>query len=1235
MYAEHFQLERVPFANTADPAFYFRTAGHEETLAALLYGVTQRRGITVVTGEAGMGKTLLARMLVASLAGRADVAAVDHIPADGHELLCAVLRALEIRHRPAQSDGELLERLKAHLRAQLLLDRFVVVLLDDAQDMSPAMLEYVRMLGDLEQEASKLVQVVLLGRPGLLQTLQRPEMTPLRQRIADFCRLTPMEHDQTRNYIRHRLTVAGAKDASIINDEAVDLIHDRSGGIPRLINQIADGALLAAYGRGLAEVDRDCVVSALQDLLEGPETAAPGPAADTGPAGHPAAPLLIGQSAPSVDPRLIAGAPSHPVDAHALWATQHLQGQAQMAERVIERAAAQCRDLENVVRQGTTLQADLQGTLRNLRDECRESRPAAQALADRIEELRELIRQADRQKATLQEAAVGSAAAGERYARLRRRARLIAAQCAEDIGRLARRLAEAAEQEQALQQATLASELARTRLGEETASLEQRGGALAGLTAQVAGQLEDLNRGCRTAQDLLVRLAAGSGKLEALLDPARFRDIQEQAASLEALLNETHAACTAARAAAEEALSARASLLEASRTVQELRAGVEDASIRADRQVENLSALNERCASRQEALEKLLAASEESLGRLAHANTVLAEASKAVDALGEASASGRQVAQQVRQATGDAREAVDRLLSGIHLSECRQAGLQELINRAEVREKDLDTGVSRAETLKAELAEWIGRAEAAGQSSAQLAARLETAAGRCDDLTRQADERAARLEAGIGQAAQTLDTLQTRAAAALAQALRAEKAAEAARTGAESVSELEQRLLQTHDDLGNRLSQAQQQVAGLIDQARAATAAGQSAASQAGELLETLTAQVAEGRRLADQLAGLEGNLGAAAADLLAAQRAAVEEAARLDSIADRVERTAEDAAGRVERQVAESRTRIDELLKAVNAAGGRIAAQVSAAHRAMADRATQLATLLEQAKADAAALSTQLSGAEDRIAQLQTLDRHISGMLASEALDALKQRQERMADLFERTSQQHQALARTLDEAAAVRKEITAAAAESNGIREILSAAQADARSGQKSILDAVARAAAVVDRMDAGFGQARELVLRLQQTVRSAQLAESETAARAAELAARVSESKVQAGDTAAMLERASRLCAELEARTRQIDSAREVTRAQAAELAQQRALAESACRRLEELLSQAATAGVVLPPSASPDRPLSGRLTGKATRSVEALAALRETLLRHQRARAETVAIGPPEPANNPAP
>jgi len=218
------------------------------------------------------------------------------------------------------------------------------------------------------------------------------------------------------------------------------------------------------------------------------------------------------------------------------------------------------------------------------------------------------------------------------------------------------------------------------------------------------------------------------------------------------------------------------------------------------------------------------------------------------------------------------------------------------------------------------------------------------------------------------------------------------------------------------------------------------------------------------------------------------------------------------------------------------------------------------------------------------------------------------------------------------VEEAAGVREEITAAAAESTGIREVLSAARADADGAKQTIGDAIARAAAVVDRMDAGFGQARELVVRLQQTVRSAQLAESETAARAAELAARVSESKVQAADTTAMLERASRLCTDLEARSRKSDATRAHTRAQVAELARQRALAESTCRRLEELLSRAKAAGVVVPPQAPPDRPASGQLAGKAARWTEAVAELRETLLRAQQAR--TGAVNPPDPADPPA-
>ena len=267
MYCEFFGFARMPFDNTADPQFFFKTAEHEEALATLVYGVTQRRGLTVVTGLPGSGKTLLAHILVESLRAQADVATIFHAPESGHDLVASLCRQLGVRCRSSHSTGELVERLQSHLATQFYKDRSVVVIIDEAQNMSPDVLEHLRMLGNMEKDSAKLLQVVLLGQQELLHTLQQPALAQLCQRIFCSCQLKSLARDQTRNYIRHRLNVAGSPDVEVFSDEAIDLIHNLSSGLPRLINQIADNALLAAYSASRKTVDRQTVAECTEDMM--------------------------------------------------------------------------------------------------------------------------------------------------------------------------------------------------------------------------------------------------------------------------------------------------------------------------------------------------------------------------------------------------------------------------------------------------------------------------------------------------------------------------------------------------------------------------------------------------------------------------------------------------------------------------------------------------------------------------------------------------------------------------------------------------------------------------------------------------------------------------------------------------------------------------------------------------------------------------------------------------------
>lgn len=267
MYCRFFKLERMPFDNTPDPRFFFTTSEHDEALAALRYGVTQRRGFTVITGQPGSGKTLLGQMLVQSLGAQAISALISHTPEDPHDLMAALCRGLGVRYSMSHSTGELVERLHTALVNRNSEGRLAVAVLDEAQNLSVDVLEHLRMLGNIEEDTAKLLQVVLLGQSELVPVLRDAQLSQLRQRIFCSRQINPLARDQVHHYMRHRLKVAGAADAELFGDAAIDLIYDQSGGVPRMVNQIADNSLLVAYGASRPTVDRDLVAESIEQMM--------------------------------------------------------------------------------------------------------------------------------------------------------------------------------------------------------------------------------------------------------------------------------------------------------------------------------------------------------------------------------------------------------------------------------------------------------------------------------------------------------------------------------------------------------------------------------------------------------------------------------------------------------------------------------------------------------------------------------------------------------------------------------------------------------------------------------------------------------------------------------------------------------------------------------------------------------------------------------------------------------
>src|SRR5436190_12194437 len=268
MYLTFYGLAEKPFNATPDPRFLYLSPAHREALAQLLYGVRERKGFIVLTGHVGTGKTTMLHALRQRLNGATAISFVVHstLPFDG--ILEYVLEDLGIA-KGAESRAQRLIALNNLLIERERTGQSTVLVLDEAQNLDPATLEQVRLLSNFETPTSKLLQILLVGQPELKARLHLPELQQLKQRIGLRCQIPPLTPDEARQYIRTRLSIAGASDTGVFTDAAVDRITEYSGGIPRLVNIVGDHCLLFGYADQKRRIDRQTVAQAIDYLEEG------------------------------------------------------------------------------------------------------------------------------------------------------------------------------------------------------------------------------------------------------------------------------------------------------------------------------------------------------------------------------------------------------------------------------------------------------------------------------------------------------------------------------------------------------------------------------------------------------------------------------------------------------------------------------------------------------------------------------------------------------------------------------------------------------------------------------------------------------------------------------------------------------------------------------------------------------------------------------------------------------
>jgi len=268
MYLSFYGLREAPFAPTPDPKFLFQSARHREALAQLIYGVRERKGFIVLTGEIGTGKTTLLRTLLERLDAATPVAYVHNSALGIEGLLEYILQDWGVKST-ATTHAQRLFELNEFLIDQHRKGTSPVLVIDEAQNLTVETLEAVRLLSNFETTSQKLMQILLVGQPELREKLNLPELRQLKQRVGLRCHIAALSPEESRQYVRHRLRIAGATDAGIFSDAAIQEIFEYSQGTPRVINIVCDHCLLSGYADSKRRVDAGIVKEAIEYLEEG------------------------------------------------------------------------------------------------------------------------------------------------------------------------------------------------------------------------------------------------------------------------------------------------------------------------------------------------------------------------------------------------------------------------------------------------------------------------------------------------------------------------------------------------------------------------------------------------------------------------------------------------------------------------------------------------------------------------------------------------------------------------------------------------------------------------------------------------------------------------------------------------------------------------------------------------------------------------------------------------------
>lgn len=265
MYEAYFNLKTKPFELLPNPDFLYPSKSHKRALMYLDYGVRERAGFILLTGDIGTGKTTLVRNMIQLKDERMIISRIFNTRVEADDLLAMIAHDFGI---PAEGKGKvaLLHDLNDYLIEQFARGNRPVLVIDEAQNLSPELLEDIRLLSNLETSDTKLLQIVLVGQPELRDILALPQLLQLRQRISINCHISPLSRQETESYILHRLERAGNRNAVSFSADALDVVYRYSRGIPRLVNIIGDFILLSAFAEQTTDIPGEMVREIIGDL---------------------------------------------------------------------------------------------------------------------------------------------------------------------------------------------------------------------------------------------------------------------------------------------------------------------------------------------------------------------------------------------------------------------------------------------------------------------------------------------------------------------------------------------------------------------------------------------------------------------------------------------------------------------------------------------------------------------------------------------------------------------------------------------------------------------------------------------------------------------------------------------------------------------------------------------------------------------------------------------------------